>query len=103
MGETRSAISTMGGANSPMIRAKIVVFLQFAFIVLLFYALSAEYNSNAYQQSWIAANASWLQYLLNGYMAAALIGILIGGAFLLIVDILRNRDGKGKGGMRTGF
>jgi hypothetical protein len=103
MEEPRSTILTMSGMNSAMIRAKIVIFLEFAFIVLLFYALSAEYNINQYQQSWVASNAPWLQYVLNGYMSAALIGILIGAAFLLIVDILRNRNGKGKGGMRTGF
>jgi hypothetical protein len=82
-----------------MIRGKIVLFLQFLLIVLLVYALSAEYQSNQYQQSWVSANAPWLQYLLNGYMAAALIGILIGGAFLLVADIRRNR--KRRGGLKT--
>jgi hypothetical protein len=91
----------MGGAHSRMIRGKIVIFLQFGLIVLLFYALSAEYQSNQFQQKWISDNAPWLQYLLNGYMAAALIGILIGAAFLLIADISRNRNGKG--GLKTGF
>jgi TRAP-type C4-dicarboxylate transport system permease small subunit len=82
-----------------MMRGKIVLFLQFLFIVLLVYALSSEYQSNQYQQSWISANVPWLQYLLNGYMAAALIGILIGGAFLLVADIWRNR--KRRGGLKT--
>ena len=82
----------MAGPNRPMMRGKIVIFLQFVFIVLLVYALSAEYQSNRYQQQWVLATVPWLQYLLNGYMAAALIGILIGGTFLLVADILRNRS-----------
>jgi ascorbate-specific PTS system EIIC-type component UlaA len=82
-----------------MVRGKIVIFLLFVFIVLLVYALSAEYQSNQYQQSWISANVPWLQYVLNGYMAAALIGILLGGAFLLVADISRNR--RRKGGLKT--
>jgi hypothetical protein len=86
----------MAGTNRRMMRGKIVIFLQFVFIVLLVYALSAEYQSNQYQQSWVAANVPWLQYLLNGYMAAALIGILIGGAFLLIADIRRSRSRRGR-------
>ena len=85
--------------SRPMIRGKIVIFLQFVFIVLLLYALSAEYQSNQYQQSWVSANVPWLQYLLNGYLEAALIGILLGGAFLLVADITRNR--KRKGGLKT--
>lgn len=89
----------MAMANSRMIRGKIVLFLQFVFIVFLVYALSAEYQSNQYQQSWVSANVPWLQYLLNGYMAAALIGILLGGALLLVADITRNR--RRKGGLKT--
>jgi len=82
-----------------MIRGKIVIFLQFVFIVLLVYALSAEYQSNQYQQSWVSAYVPWLQYLLNGYMAAPLIGILLGGTFMLVADISRNR--RRKGGLKT--
>jgi hypothetical protein len=82
-----------------MMRGKLVIFLQFVFIVLLVYALSAEYQSNQYQQSWVSKNVPWLQYFLNGYMAAALIGILLGGTFLLIADIRRNRSGRG--GLKT--
>jgi hypothetical protein len=89
----------MAETNSRMIRGKIVIFLQFVFIVLLVYALSAEYQSNQYQQSWVSANVPWLQYLLNGYMAAALVGILLGGTFLLVADILRNRGRRG--GLKT--
>ncbi len=80
-------------------RGKIVLFLQFLFIVLLVYALSSEYQSNQYQQNWVSANAPWLQYLLNGYMAAALIGILIGATFLLVADIWRNR--RRRSGLKT--
>ncbi len=84
----------MESTDSPMIRGKIVLFLQFFFIVALLFALSSEYQSNQYQQSWVAQNVPWLQYLLNGYMAAALVGILVGGFFLLVADIWRNRNRK---------
>ena len=89
----------MARTNSPMIAGKIVIFLLYVFIVLLVYALTVEYQSNQYQQSWVLANVPWLQYLLNGYMAAALIGIMIGGACLLVADILRNRNRRG--GLKT--
>ena len=85
--------------NSHMLAGKVVLFLQFGFIVFLIYALSAEYQSNQFQQSWISVKASWLQYLLNGYLAAALIGVFIGGAFLLVGDIVRNR--RRRGGLKT--
>ena len=89
----------MARAKNPMLAGKIVVFLLFVLIVLLIYALTAEYQSNQYQQLWVQANVPWLQYLVNGYLAAALIGIMIGGAFLLVSDILRNR--KRRGGLKT--
>ena len=89
----------MASPRGRMMRGKIVLFLQFLLIVVLVVALSSEYQANQYQQSWIAANAPWLQYLLNGYMAAALIGILIGAAVLLVADIWRTR--RRRGGLKT--
>ena len=89
----------MARANNPRLAGKIVIFLLFVFIVLLVYALTSEYQSNQYQQSWVQAKAPWLQLLLNGYMAAALIGIVIGGTCLLVADILRNRNRRG--GLKT--
>jgi hypothetical protein len=69
----------------------VVIFAQFAFIVLLLSALSAEYQANPYMQSWIADHASPTAYLLNGYLAAMLIGVVFGGAVLLVRDYLKNR------------
>ncbi|OLE59801.1 MAG: hypothetical protein AUG17_00915 [Crenarchaeota archaeon 13_1_20CM_2_53_14] len=92
-------LDQMARGNSHMLAGKVVLFLQFGFIVFLIYALSAEYQSNQFQQSWISVKASWLQYLLNGYLAAALIGVFIGGAFLLVGDIVRNR--RRRGGLKT--
>src|SRR5437764_1386918 len=66
----------MAGRNDHMLAGKLVLFLMFGFIVSLVFALSAEYQSNQFQQRWISDNASWLQYLLNGYLAAALVRIL---------------------------
>ena len=70
---------------------KILIFTQFGFIVLFVYALSAEYRANPYQQQWIASNAPALQYFLDGYLAAGLIGVFIGGAVLLLADYFRSR------------
>ena len=85
----------MGATSRGTMAGKILVFLQFGFIVLLVYALSSEYAANANQQQWISDNVWWLQYFLNGYLAAGLIGIFIGGAFLLVGDYLRNRNKRG--------
>lgn len=70
---------------------KIVVLTQFGFIVLFVYALSAEYHANPYLQMWILDNASPLQYFLNGYLAAGLIGIVVGGIVLLVTDLVREK------------
>ena len=77
-----------------MMKGKIIVFGQFVFIVLFVYALSSEYRSNAYQQDWVMRNAWALQYFLNGYLAAGLIGVLLGGAVLLAVDYARAKSKK---------
>ncbi len=89
----------MAGENRHMLAGKVVLFLQFGFIVFLVFALSAEYQSNQFQQAWVSDNASWLQFLLNGYLGAALIGVLIGGAFLLVGDVVKSR--KRRGGLKT--
>jgi hypothetical protein len=62
----------------------LLAFVQFAIIAVLLSAASAEYQSNAYMQEWIAKNASPIGYLLNGYLAATLVGFAIGGSFLLL-------------------
>lgn len=69
----------------------IVAYLQFGLVAGLVAALSAEYQANTNQQAWIIQNASWLQYFLNGYMSAALIGIAIGAGFLLMAEIFGRR------------
>ena len=75
-----------------MKRGYIFIFAQFGLIVLFVYGLSAEYRSNVYQQDWIARNAPLLQYFLNGYLAAMLLGVFIGGGVLLAADYWRNRN-----------
>ncbi len=75
--------------------AKLVVLSLFGLIVLFIYILSAEYHSNLYQQTWVANNLPWLDYLLNGYMAAGLVGIFLGGIVLLYADFLRNKTRRG--------
>ncbi len=77
-----------------MKRGYFVIYAQFGLIVLFIFGLSAEYRSNAYQQDWISNNAPWLQYLLNGYLAAMLLGIFIGAGVLLAADYWRNRNRK---------
>ena len=61
----------------------LLAFAQFVIIAVLLSAASAEYQSNAYMQEWIAKNASPIGYLLNGYLAATLVGFAIGGGFLV--------------------
>jgi len=75
-----------------LMKGKIIVFGEFVLIVFFVYALSSEYRSNAYQQDWVMKNAWPLQYLLNGYLAAGLVGIVLGGAVLLLADYNRERN-----------
>jgi len=63
--------------------ALLLAFVQFVAIALLLSVVSAEYQSNAYMQEWIEKNAWPIGYLLNGYLAATLVGVAIGGAFLV--------------------
>lgn len=83
-----------------MMKGKIIVFGQFVFIVLFVYALSSEYRANAYQQGWVMSNAWPLQYFLNGYLAAGLIGVMFGGAVLLAADYARERKQRTLGDNR---
>ena len=62
----------------------LIAFVQFVIIVLLLSGVSAEYQSNKYMQDWIAQNAWPVGYLLNGYLASTLVGVAIGGGFLLV-------------------
>ena len=62
----------------------LIAFAQFVIIVLLLSGVSAEYQSNKYMQDWIAQNAWPVGYLLNGYLASTLVGVAIGGGFLLV-------------------
>ena len=62
----------------------LIAFAQFVIIVLLLSGVSAEYQSNGYMQEWISQNAWPVGYLLNGYLASTLVGVAIGGGFLLL-------------------
>src|SRR6266567_2808156 len=74
------------GGSVTLKRGYVVIFAQFGLIVFFVYGLSAEYRSNAYQQDWILRKAPWLQYFVNGYLAAMLLGVFIGGGVLLAAD-----------------
>src|SRR3989454_12780584 len=78
------------GGSVTLKRGYVVIYAQFGLIVLFVYGLSAEYRSNAYQQDWISSNAPFLQYFLNGYLAALLLGIFIGGGDLLAANNFGN-------------
>jgi len=82
-------------------RGYVVIFAQFGLIVFFVYGLSAEYRSNAYQQDWILRKAPWLQYFVNGYLAAMLLGVFIGGGVLLAADYWRNKNKNKKSSLRT--
>ncbi len=57
---------------------------EFAIIVALMWGLSLEYLSNQFMRDWIAQNAQPVEYLLNGYFAALLLGILAGGLLVYV-------------------
>ncbi len=69
----------------------LLILVQFGLIVLLLSALSSEYQANPFMQQWVSGHASPVGFLLNGYLAATLIGVFAGGAILLTRDYLRNR------------
>ncbi len=54
-------------------------------------ALSAQYQANPFMQQWFSSHASAVGYLLNGYLAAMLIGVSVSGAVLFAVDYVRSR------------
>ena len=70
----------------------LIAFAQFVIIVLLLSGVSADYQSNMYMQEWIAQNAWPVGYLLNGYLASTLVGVAIGGGFLLLQRWRRTGD-----------
>ena len=72
----------------------LIAFAQFVIIVLLLSGVSAEYQSNRYMQDWIAQNAWPVGYLLNGYLASTLVGVAIGGAFLLLQRWRGTKDAR---------
>jgi len=82
------------GGSVTLKRGYVVIYAQFGLIVLFVYGLSAEYRSNAYQQDWISSNAPWLQYFVNGYLVAMLLGIFIGRGVLLAADYWRSKNKK---------
>jgi hypothetical protein len=56
---------------------RIILLLEYVVIVALVWALSLEYQSNAYLRAWIEQNAALAGYFLTGYFAAILLGILL--------------------------
>ncbi len=69
-----------------------VLIVEFALIVFLVWGVSLEFRANQYLQTWVNEKAPFLGYLLNGYLAAILAGVLVGS----IVLFAQNRPGKGK-------
>ncbi len=80
-----------------------VLILEFAVIVFLIWAASLDYRANQYLQAWAKENAPFLGYLLSGYLAAMLTGVLIGSIALFVQDKGKRRKGKrGKGNREKG-
>jgi hypothetical protein len=69
-----------------------VLLLEFGVIVLLVWAVSLEYRANQYMQIWADQNAPLLGYLLNGYLAAIMAGVLLGSIALYV----QYRPGRGE-------
>jgi hypothetical protein len=55
----------------------IVIYAQYAIIILLLVALSSEYQSSPGFQAWVLANAAPVGYLLNYYIASFLVVIVM--------------------------
>ncbi len=70
---------------------------EFAFIVLLFWALSGEYRANRFMQAWVAQYAWPLAFFLNGYLAAILAGVLIGALGTYFQRVLGKRKNGSRG------
>lgn len=64
-----------------------IIILQFIIIAALVAAVTNEYLSNAFMQSWVQQNAPILQVFLNGDVAVLLLGLFVGIAYVFI----RNR------------
>ena len=65
---------------------------QFAVIVALLWGISLEYLSNQFMRDWIAQNAQLVGYLLNGYFAALMLGILAGGLLVYLRRFTKKTD-----------
>jgi len=61
-----------------------VLILEFGVIVVLVWGVSLEYRANQYLQAWVNERAPLLGYLLNGYLAAMLGGVLVGSIILFL-------------------
>lgn len=64
-----------------------MILAQFVVIAILLGGFSNEYLSNVYFRSWVDGNYPWLGYLLQGQVEALLVGMALGGTFLVIQRI----------------
>src|SRR2546422_9319531 len=94
-----SLIEMNGSSPSSATRDKITLGIligEYGAIVALVWALSLEYQSNAYMRSWIDQNAAPVGYILNGYFAALLLGILVGSLTMFGLRLLTGKRGSAK-------
>ena len=88
-----------GSTSNSSTRDKITLAIligEYAAIVALIWALSLEYQSNAYMRAWIDQNAAPVGYILNGYFAALLLGILVGALAMFGLRLLSEKKGSAK-------
>lgn len=64
-----------------------IILAQFVVIAILLGGFSNEYLSNVYFRSWVDGNYPWIGYLLQGQVEALLVGMSLGGTFLVIQRI----------------
>lgn len=56
--------------------ASLIIYAQFALIILLMASLSSEYQSNPFMEQWLSQNAAPLGYLLSDYLGAILAALV---------------------------
>jgi uncharacterized protein YneF (UPF0154 family) len=73
----------------------IIILVQFAVIATLLAGFSTTYLSNDYFRIWVDSNFPGMSLLLTGQVVTLLVGMALGGTFLLIQQVKRGTGIEG--------